>query len=195
LALGLLGVVAFRLAVHPTESPSPALSPRAPRVYREKLDGPRYVNQDLGLALVAPEGWTPSIGKREETLPPYEGLVLKVESRGAPDPETKFRPLVSVFKKTLAAGAAPDPLVYIRRELLGPPKTVIEPPKMATVSGRTVGSVSYDMPTAGGTLRVRQLVRIQGTQAIIVTAFVPVRSTPSCAADVERIFGSIDWSS
>jgi hypothetical protein len=179
-------------ASSPKNAPPPT---RAPRVYHEKLDGSRYVNQDLGLALSAPADWTPSLGKRSEELPPYEGLILKMESRRDPDPETQFRPLVSVFKKTLPPGPAQDPVAYIRANLISAPKKVTQAPRLEKVAGQSVGSVAYEMPASQGSLRVRQLVRIVNSEAIIVTAFIPARSYEEFSAVIDKLLGSIDWSS
>lgn len=149
--LGLVAAAAFfgRSTIFDNSSSKNTAPPaRAPRVYREKLDGSKYVNQDLGLAIAAPEKWTPSIGKRSDELPSYEGLVLKIESRGDPDPETQVRPIVSVFKKTLPPGPPRDAVGYIRANLISPPKKVTEAPMLTAVAGRSVASVSYEMPVA-----------------------------------------------
>jgi hypothetical protein len=197
--LGLLALAILAWRSRASQPPAPHQTPaplaRAPRVYHEKLEGSRYVNQDLGLSIATPDDWTPSIGKRSEELPPYEGLVLKMESRREPDPETQMRPLVSVFKKTLGAGAPQDPIGYIRANLLTAPKKVLDPPKLATIHGHSVGCVSYEMPAAHGTLKVRQVVRIVNTEAIIVTAFIPAGSFEEFSAVLDKLFGSIDWSS
>ena len=195
---GLIAVAAIvgrsRFSSSPTPPPN-APAARPARVYHEELSGSRYVNRDLGLALTAPQDWTPSLGKRLEELPPYEGLVLKMESRREPDPETQFRPLVSVFKKTLAPGSPIDPVGYIRANLISAPKKVTAAPRLEKVAGHSVGSVAYDMPAAQGSLRVRQLVRIVNSEAIIVTAFIPARSYEEFSAVIDKLLGSIDWSS
>lgn len=195
-ALVVAAVVIGRFRSADSSAP-PAAPPlvRAPRVYREQLEPSRYVNRDLGFTLPLPKDWDPSLGKRQEELPPYEGLVLKIESRREPDEETKFRPLVSVFKKSLPAGTSADPVAYIRSHLISAPKTVTEAPKLVAVAGRSVGTVAYDMPAAKGVLKVRQVVRILGAEAIIFTSFVPAKSATDVAATVDSILGSIDWSS
>jgi len=177
----------------PVPSAPKGLRPPEPRVYHEKLEGSLYTNQDLGLRITAPSDWTPSLGKRSDELPAYEGLVLKMESKSEPDPETQFRPLLSVFKKSLPPGTAQDPVGYIRANLISPPKKVTDAPRF--VSGASVAGVAYDMPTAKGSLRVRQLVRIVNSEAIIVTAFVPSGKYGELSAVIDRILASIVWSS
>jgi hypothetical protein len=174
----LAGLVLIRLSSSSTRASvvpghDPEKSRRTSRVYQERLDGQRYVNPDLGLKVTGPDGWQVSAGQRSDDGPAYEGLVVKMEPAGDPEPQTQVRPFVSVVKRTLGPGAAPDPATYIRQHLLGEGKTVLEEPGAAEISGRPAAKVLYEMRSGGGTIRIAQLVHIRRGEAIIVSAMAP----------------------
>ncbi len=174
----LAGLVLIRISSSSTRAGTvpahdPEKSRRTSRVYQERLDGRRYVNPDLGLKVMGPEGWQVSKGQRSDVGPAYEGLVVKMEPAGDPDPQTQIRPFVSVVKRTLGPGAAPDPAAYIRQHLLGEGKTVLEEPAAAEISGRPAAKVVYELKSGGGTIRIAQLVHIRRGEAIIVSAMAP----------------------
>jgi hypothetical protein len=186
IVVGLLGVVLLggivTLRLLPSSSDQgtnaafahdPSKHRRGPRNYQERVEGRRYVNPDLGLKVTGPDGWQVSAGQRSDVGPAYEGLVVKMEPAGDPDPQTQVRPFVSVVKRTLGPGAAPDPAAYIRQHLLGEGKTVLEEPGAAEISGRPAAKVLYEMKSGAGTIRIAQLVHIRRGEAIIVSAMAP----------------------
>ncbi len=199
LLIGALGIIllgalaAWRAS---GESPEASRDKRGPatrvaRVYQEKLDGQRYVNRDLGFSVEGPKEWKLALGARVEETEPYEGLVVKMEPSGDPDPTTLARPLISVVKRTLAAGAAPDPAAYIRQHLLGPEKTLIEEPGQTQIGGRSVGKVVYEMKSANGKIRITQVVHIRPGRAIILSAMAPESGFSNLRGTFEKVLESL----
>jgi hypothetical protein len=203
IAVGLLGVILLggiivvRLlppASHGTNAAlahDPSKPRRGPRVYQERVEGRRYVNPDLGLKVTGPEGWQVTPGQRSDDVPPYEGLVVRMEPAGDPDPQTQVRPFVSVVKRTLGPGVAPDPASYIRQHLLGEGKTVIEEPGSAEIAGRPAAKVVYEMKSGGGTIRIAQLVHIRRGEAIIVSTMAPAGNFKGLSGAFEDVLKSL----
>lgn len=193
-ALLLLGALAGIRALRGSASATPDRKgppAKAARVYQEKLDGQHYVNRDLGFTVEGPKEWKLALGARPEDAEPYEGLVVKMEAPGEPDPATLVRPLISVVKRTLAAGAAPDPASYIRRHLLGPEKTLIQEPEVAELGGRPVGKVVYEMKSAGGKIRIVQIVHVHQGRAIILSAMSPETGFAALRSTFEKVLESL----
>lgn len=186
----ILGCVGLRFALRSSApAPSAKLEPGprrpAPRTYDEQLDGRRYVNRDLGLALSGPENWTVSLGSRSEDRPAYEGLVLKMT------PPNAGGPIVSIVRQPLGPQDTRDPLEFIRKRLLSDRKTVTEAPARAVIAGMSVGRVAYTM----GSLRAVQVVRMTAAGALILTAVAPADRFDEVNRSFEQILSTVKFDS
>lgn len=192
--LALLALALFNGRSHETNAAlahDPAKPRRAARVYDEKLDGRRYVNRDLALALEGPRDWKLDLGRRADDQPAYEGLVVKMEPAAPPDPASGVRPLISVVKRSLPAGANGGPVDYIRKNLHAAAKKIVEEPREDARAGRTVGRVVYEMKSAEGAILVVQVVHVEAGRAIILSAMAPSKDYPGLQATFEQVFASL----
>ncbi len=164
---------------------------RGPRAYQESIEGQRYVNRDLGIALSGPKDWSMALGTRTEEEAPYEGLLVKMQPPGPPDEETLVRPLVSVVKRSLPSAGGGDPLDYIRQQLLDSKKTVTEPPALVEVRGKRMGRVGYEMPSGRGKIRIVQHVYLRPGEAIIVSAMAPSGAFGKLSGTFEEVLKSL----
>lgn len=192
---GLLGLVVVAAVLVRSRTPeAPAEGTHEPKrpapVFHESLEGSKYRNQDLGLAVSGPEGWKASLGDRSQDRHPYEGTIVRM-TPAASAPKGEFQPFVSVMKRTLSDASPRDPLLYIAREVLTPEKFVTEAPTVATLSGRRVGRVGFRVKSGSTSLEVLQVVYLTKDQAILLTATAPSGSFDSLREQFEKVFQSL----
>lgn len=167
----------------------PSIPRKAGPTYDETLNGVRYENRDLGLAIDAPNGWNSSLGSRIQGGQAHEGLVVRMQPDAPLDEATQMRPLISVVRRALPTGT--EPVAYIRLNLLGPGKEVVEKPNLVDAGGRRMGRVVYDMPSGTGTIRIMQLVHVKDREAVIVSAMAPKAAFPGLAATFDGVVASL----
>ena len=147
----------------------PSTPRRTKPVYREKLEGNLYVNEDLGFSLTTPTSWTADLGSRNTRHHSYEGLVFRsTKSEGNP---RVGDPVISLVRRTLKAEQPDDPLKYVEEVLVARGgKAVEEAPRLVDLNGRRAGFVRFRVPSAAKSLTVAQYVFRDGAAVFIFTA-------------------------
>lgn len=99
--LGLFGLIAIAAILH-RSPPSTSVLPKSDPafhpgpVFHEKLEGSWYQNQDLGVSVTGPDGWTAALGDRSQDRSPYEGLVVRMSPNVPAERGSLWRKTVGV---------------------------------------------------------------------------------------------------